>query len=391
MTDQRRRPSTDGRGGRARCRGPRRALSWRRHAGDARRQRGRPSIDTHRARRPIRRSPTSASPARASTLGAGVTMATILANRDLAFLHPVARADRRAGGAQHGDRRRQPVRAAALRRFRRRRCWRSMRRVMLAGRLRRARRRRSRNSCATATRGSGAWSRRCRCRGPASRTRSASARSRRVKPKGVSVLSIAAHLPRRRAGASPARASPTARWGRRRSARRRSSARWRAARSMPPAIAPALRGRRRGHSTRRPMRSRSAWYRREVAGVHLRRLLLGERKREADGQDAGPVSPQRRGRGGRSSSGGAEPARCAAPRRRRYVAEVRLRPGHLRRLHRADRRRAAARLPDAGRDLRRPRDRDGGRASPTGPTCTRCRTPSWSTSPPSAASARRAC
>ena len=51
------------------------------------------------------------------TLGAGVTMAQVIANRELSFLHPVARAVGGPGDPQHGDRRRQPVRALAIRRL----------------------------------------------------------------------------------------------------------------------------------------------------------------------------------------------------------------------------------------------------------------------------------
>ena len=51
-------------------------------------------------------------------IGAGVTMATIAAHRDLTFLAPVARGGRRAADPQHGNRRRQSVCAASLRRLR---------------------------------------------------------------------------------------------------------------------------------------------------------------------------------------------------------------------------------------------------------------------------------
>ena len=82
----------------------------------------------------------------------------------------------------------------------------------------------------------------------------------------------------------------------------------------------------------------SAWYRREVLPVHLRRLLLGEAPMT---QKARAVPAQRRGQGG-VRRGRPEPARRAPARHRRLRAQVRLRPGHLRGLHRADRRRAAA-------------------------------------------------
>ena len=62
---------------------------------------------------------------RGITIGAGVTMAQIPAHRELAFLHPVARLDRRPGGAQHGDGRRQSLRRPPLTATSPRRCSRS--------------------------------------------------------------------------------------------------------------------------------------------------------------------------------------------------------------------------------------------------------------------------
>jgi hypothetical protein len=96
------------------------------------------------------------------SLGAGVTMAQIAGQRDLAFLHPVARAVGGPAGAEHGDGRRQPVRAASL--------WRPRHRAAGAGRARRAwpgqgMPGRSRICCATAT--GRRWSPRSRCRGRA--------------------------------------------------------------------------------------------------------------------------------------------------------------------------------------------------------------------------------
>ena len=133
----------------------------------------------------------------------------------------------------------------------------------------------------------------------------------------------------------------------------------------------------------------------DAAGCKPRPRLSGSFPRDGvlgarHGQDTRAVPAQRIRQGGVRRRR-REPAQCAAPRRRRHVGQVRLRPGHLRRVHRADRRRAAARLPHAGRDLRRARHRNGARASPTGPTCIRCRRPSWSISRPSAASAPPAC
>ena len=68
----------------------RRALYRRRHAGDARGQRGRSVVFDHRAGDGPRLDANRASGARI-TIGAGVTLAQILRERDLAFLHPVAR------------------------------------------------------------------------------------------------------------------------------------------------------------------------------------------------------------------------------------------------------------------------------------------------------------
>ena len=97
----------------------------------------------------------------------------------------------------------------------------------------------------------------------------------------------------------------------------------------------------------------SAWYRREVAAVHLRRLLLTRMERRVMAKT--PVSSPSTAAPRRVRRTGPAPARRAAPRRRRPGAEIGLRPGHLRRLHGADRRRAASGLPDAGRNRRRPR------------------------------------
>ena len=81
----------------------------------------------------------------------------------------------------------------------------------------------------------------------------------------------------------------------------------------------------------------------------------------------------------------------AARADRRHDAEIRLRAGRLRRLQRADRRRTASLLPDAGRGRGRPLGRDAGRHQGRTRTCIRCSAPSRTISPPSAAIARRAC
>ncbi|CAA9244712.1 MAG: 4-hydroxybenzoyl-CoA reductase, gamma subunit, partial [uncultured Craurococcus sp.] len=62
------------------------------------------------------------------------------------------------------------------------------------------------------------------------------------------------------------------------------------------------------------------------------------------GAEAGHLHAERRAQG-RLHGGRPEPARPAASRRRRPLAEIRLRPGHLRGLHHPAGRRAAACLP----------------------------------------------
>ena len=80
----RRPPRSRGRSGRT--------FPRRRHAGDARRQRGR-RVDRDRSCAPPTAPSARSAPAGARiVLGAGVTMAQILASRELAFLHPAARA-----------------------------------------------------------------------------------------------------------------------------------------------------------------------------------------------------------------------------------------------------------------------------------------------------------
>jgi CO/xanthine dehydrogenase FAD-binding subunit len=95
-----------------------------------------------------------------------------------------------------------------------------------------------------------------------------------VRPKGVSVISIAAHLPLaggRIAGARIAYGAmaPTP-------IRARAVERMLEGRSLDAAgIAPALAAAAEGTSPATDALA-SAWYRREVAAIHLRRLLLGE-------------------------------------------------------------------------------------------------------------------
>ena len=96
----------------------------------------------------------------------------------------------------------------------------------------------------------------------------------RVKPKGASVLTIAAHIPLsggRVAGARIAFGSMGATPLRAKSAERALEGRALDAATIAAAAAAALEG-------LAPVDDAlaSAWYRREVAGVHLRRLLSGE-------------------------------------------------------------------------------------------------------------------
>ena len=111
---------------------------------------------------------------------------------------------------------------------------------------------------------------------PASPTRFAIRKIARVKPKGASVLTIAVHAAERRRARVGRRASPMARWRRPRCAPRPPSARSKGARSTRPASPRRSRPPRK-EPRRRPTAIASAWYRREVVGVHLRRVLLGRR------------------------------------------------------------------------------------------------------------------
>ncbi len=152
-------------------------------------------LDHRRATRP-RPDARRTSRARASTSAPGSRWRAILAERDLAFLHPVARSIGGPAVRNMGDGRRQSVRARAVRRFRRRRCSRSTRpsrcraaigardmplEEFLAGRDRACRRGSSLVGLVQAPR-----------RAP---TRSAIARSRASSRRAASVVTIAAHLP----------------------------------------------------------------------------------------------------------------------------------------------------------------------------------------------------
>jgi CO/xanthine dehydrogenase FAD-binding subunit len=205
------------------------------------------------------------------TLGAGVTMAQILANRDLAFLHPVARA---VGGpavrnmatiggnlfapSPYGDFAAAFLaldatvamqgglsgRETPLEEF-------------LAGRERN-------NDLVTSI----AFNR------PATPDAFRFRKMARVKPKGISVVSIAAHLPingGRIAGARVAYGALAATPIRAKAVERALEGRALDEASIASAVAAAAEG------TNPPTDAlASAWYRREMIGVQLRRLLLGE-------------------------------------------------------------------------------------------------------------------
>jgi xanthine dehydrogenase small subunit len=206
------------------------------------------------------------------TIGAGVTLAQILRERDLAFLHPVARsiggpAVRNMGTvggnlfapAPFGDlavallaldatvsvQGGYGVREMAMEEF-------------LAGRDRAA------GSVVTSV----------SCERPASAEAFRYRKISRVKPKGASVISLAVHLPNAGGRVSGARIAlgamgPTA--IRAKSAERALEGRTLDEAGVAAAVALAAEG-----TSPATDAIASTWYRREVAGVHLRRLLLGQ-------------------------------------------------------------------------------------------------------------------
>ncbi len=207
-------------------------------------------------------------------IGAGVTMAQILANRDLAFLHPAARTVGGPAVRGNGDGRRQPVRAVALRRF---------------------------HDGAAGARCDGVGHRglfreRNAARGVPGRRASAAARAglvasvsfprlgnpdafrfrkvSRVKPKGIAVLSIAALLPvagGRIAGARVAYGAMAPTPMRAKAAERALEGRSLDEAGISAALAACAEG-----TAPADDAIASAWYRREVLPVHLKRLLLGQ-------------------------------------------------------------------------------------------------------------------
>ena len=200
---------------------PRRAFSWRRHARDARRQRGRCRISHARAHDDRALSQIRTIRARVSRSAPASRMnAARSRERDLAFLHPPARSIGGPAVRTYGDGRRQSVRAVAVwgPDYRAARARRNS--VDDAGRLRRARHRARGISARAADAARARSSSASRC---AARPAPEAFRYRkvaRVKPKGVSVLSIAAFCRGVGGRVSGARIA-LARWRRRRCARKR--------------------------------------------------------------------------------------------------------------------------------------------------------------------------
>jgi len=208
------------------------------------------------------------------TIGAGVRMVDILANRDLAFLHPVARV---VGGpavrtmatvggnlfapSPYGDL------AAALLAL--------DATVMVQGAYGGAQQMPLEQFLSGRDRaGSGGLVSSVSVPRPASPDALRFRKVTRVRPKGVSVLSIAAHLPvtgGRIAGARVAYGAMAPTPIRARAVERALEGRSLDAAGIAPALAAAAEG-----TSPATDALASAWYRREVVAIHLRRLLLGE-------------------------------------------------------------------------------------------------------------------
>ena len=194
---------------------------------------------------------------------------------------------------------------------------------------------------------------------------------------------------RRTPDGSAARGSPMARWGRRRCAPRRSSACWRAAASTQP---PLRRRRPRALEGTRPAdrRDRVGMVSpRSIAGASAAGCCRRDSLRNANGKDARPVSPQRlRPRGLRRAGGNLLDASGAGSAiSPRNSAAARAPAASAPCWSMANRDLACLTLAETceGRRSKPPP------ASPTGRRCIRCRPPSWSISPRNAASARPAC
>jgi CO/xanthine dehydrogenase FAD-binding subunit len=207
-------------------------------------------------------------------IGAGVRMVDILVNRDLAFLHPVARvvggpavrAMATVGGnlfapSPYGDFTAALLALDAA--------------VMVQGAYGGAQQTPLEQFLAGRDRaGSGGLVMVVSVPRPASPDAFRFRKVARVKPKGVSVLSIAAHLPvtgGRIAGARVAYGAMAPTPIRARAVERALEGRSLDAAGIAPALAAAAEG-----TCPATDALASAWYRREVVAIHLRRLLLGE-------------------------------------------------------------------------------------------------------------------
>ena len=300
--------------------------------------------------------------------------AQILRERELAFLHPVVALDRRPGGAHHGHGRRQSVRALAVRRSHRRRCWRSTRRFRCRAAMARATWR-SRSSWPGAIAPPGTLVLGVSFERPASPDAFRYRKIARVKPKGASVVSIAAHVPNMR---RPRRRRAHRLWRawRRRPIRAKAAERALEGRALDEAgVAAAVAAAAEGTSPadrRDRQRLVSARGRRRPSAPPAARPG-GLRRAERMAKTAAAIPSQRpRGRGLR--------------RRRRPICSRRLRDlvgdhspkfgcgqggcGACTVLIDGD---ARPLLRDAGRERRRPLDRDGRRPQERARTCIRCR------------------
>jgi CO/xanthine dehydrogenase FAD-binding subunit len=208
------------------------------------------------------------------TIGAGVRMVDILANRDLAFLHPVARvvggpavrAMATVGGnlfapCPYGD-----LAAALL----------ALDATVIVHGAYRGQQETPLEQFFTARdrAGSSDLVMAVSVPRPASPDAFRFRKSARVRPKGVSVLSIAAHLPvagGRIAGARMAYGAMAPTPIRARAVERALEGRSLDATGIVAALAAAAEG-----TSPATDALASAWYRREVVAIHLRRLLLGE-------------------------------------------------------------------------------------------------------------------
>ena len=208
------------------------------------------------------------------TIGAGVRMVDILASRDLAFLHPVARvvggpavrAMATVGGnlfapSPYGDLATALLALDAT--------------VMVEGAYRGSQEIPLEQFLSGRDRaGSGGLVMAVSVPRPASSDAFRFRKAARVRPKGVAVLSIAAHLPvagGRIAGARIAYGAMAPTPIRVRAVERALEGRSVDAAGIAPALAVAAEG-----TSPATDALASAWYRREVVAVHLRRLLLGE-------------------------------------------------------------------------------------------------------------------